>query len=97
MPTDAIVLLKDEHKQIRKSFRDFEKAGDAAYAAKGRIVDRAHPRGSHHPERVQPSVGQHGPHLVGRGLDRPRRARHLSSRRLDGTTYPEPVCPFTQA
>ena len=40
MSTDAIVLLKDEHKQIRKSFRDFEKAGDAAYAAKGRIVDR---------------------------------------------------------
>jgi len=40
MSTDAIVLLKDDHKQIRKSFRDFEKAGDTAYATKGRIVDR---------------------------------------------------------
>ena len=40
MPTDAIVLLKDEHKEIRKSFRAFEKAGDQAYAAQGRIVDR---------------------------------------------------------
>jgi hemerythrin-like domain-containing protein len=37
---DAIVLLKDEHKQIRRVFRDFEKAGDDAHAAKGRAVDR---------------------------------------------------------
>ena len=40
MSTDAIVLLKDDHKQIRKTFRDFEKAGDSAYATKGRLVDR---------------------------------------------------------
>ena len=40
MTTDAIVLLKDEHKQIRKAFRDFEKAGPNAYAAKGHAVDR---------------------------------------------------------
>jgi iron-sulfur cluster repair protein YtfE (RIC family) len=40
MSTDAIVLLKDEHKEIRKTFRAFEKAGDQAYAAKGRLVDR---------------------------------------------------------
>src|SRR6476620_7775140 len=40
MSTDAIVLLKDEHKQIRKTFREFEKAGDRAYAAKQRLVDR---------------------------------------------------------
>ena len=40
MSTDAIVLLKDDHKQIRKSFRDFEKAGDTAYATQGRVVDR---------------------------------------------------------
>ena len=30
MSTDAIVLLKTDHKQIRKTFRDFEKAGDDA-------------------------------------------------------------------
>jgi hemerythrin-like domain-containing protein len=40
MSTDAIVLLKDEHQQIRKSFRAFEKAGDNAHATKGRLVDR---------------------------------------------------------
>ena len=40
MPTDAIVLLKDEHKQIRKAFRDFEKAGEDAHAAKGKAVTR---------------------------------------------------------
>jgi hemerythrin-like domain-containing protein len=37
---DAIVLLKDEHKQIRRVFRDFEKAGSDAHAAKGRAVDK---------------------------------------------------------
>ncbi|MDX6358407.1 MAG: hypothetical protein QOH37_1461 [Nocardioidaceae bacterium] len=40
MSTDAIVLLKDEHKQIRKIFRDFEKAGHDAFVAKGRLVNR---------------------------------------------------------
>jgi hemerythrin-like domain-containing protein len=40
MSTDAIVLLKNDHKEIRKAFRDFEKAGEKAYAAKGKIVDR---------------------------------------------------------
>ena len=39
MSTDAIVLLKDEHKQIRRAFRDFEKAGENAHAAKGKAVD----------------------------------------------------------
>ena len=40
MSTDAIVLLKEEHKQIRKAFRDFEKAGPNAESAKGNAVDR---------------------------------------------------------
>ena len=40
MSTDAIVLLKDEHKQIRRAFREFEKAGEDAYVAKGKAVDR---------------------------------------------------------
>jgi hemerythrin superfamily protein len=38
--TDAIVLLKNDHKEIRKTFKDFQKAGDAAYVAKGKLVDR---------------------------------------------------------
>jgi len=37
--TDAIVLLKDEHKQIRKVFNDFEKAGENAHVTKGKLVD----------------------------------------------------------
>lgn len=40
MSTDAIVLLKNEHKEIRRAFRAFEKAGDGAHAQKGRLVDR---------------------------------------------------------
>jgi hemerythrin-like domain-containing protein len=40
LSTDAIVLLKDEHKLIKKTFSDFEKAGDKAYAEKGKLVDR---------------------------------------------------------
>ena len=40
MSTDAIVLLKDDHKQIRKTFRDFKKAGPRAQATKGKLVDR---------------------------------------------------------
>ena len=40
MSTDAIVLLKNDHKQVRKPFRDFEKAGDNADATKGEIVDK---------------------------------------------------------
>jgi hemerythrin-like domain-containing protein len=40
MSTDAIVLLRDEHQEIRKTFRAFEKAGDRALATKGRLVDK---------------------------------------------------------
>ena len=37
---DAIVLLKDDHKTVEKLFKEFEKAGDGAYAEKRRIVDQ---------------------------------------------------------
>src|SRR5690242_11953590 len=40
MSTDAIVLLKDEHQQIRKAFREFEKAGPDAVKTKGKTVDK---------------------------------------------------------
>src|SRR3954466_978356 len=40
MSTDAIVLLKDDHKEILKTFTEFEKAGENAHAAKGKLVDR---------------------------------------------------------
>jgi hemerythrin-like domain-containing protein len=40
MPTDAIVLLKEDHKEILKTFKDFEKAGENATATKGRLVDK---------------------------------------------------------
>ena len=38
--TDAIVLLKADHKEIRKTFADFEKAGDGAEKTKQRLVDK---------------------------------------------------------
>ena len=40
MSTDAIVLLKQDHKEILKAFRDFENAGENATAAKGKLVDK---------------------------------------------------------
>ena len=48
MSTDAIVLLKDDHKQIRKVFRDFESAGDGATARKGTLVERMIELLTHH-------------------------------------------------
>jgi hemerythrin-like domain-containing protein len=38
--TDAIVLLKDDHKEIRRAFDAFEKAGDGAEKRKGQLVDQ---------------------------------------------------------
>jgi hemerythrin superfamily protein len=40
MSTDAIVLLKNDHKEIRKLFGQFDKAGENATAAKGQIVKK---------------------------------------------------------
>lgn len=40
MSTDAIVLLKQDHKEIRKTFSDFERTGDRAFVAKGKLVDK---------------------------------------------------------
>ncbi len=40
MSNDAIVLLKDDHKQIRKVFKDFQAAGEDATDRKGALVDR---------------------------------------------------------
>jgi hemerythrin superfamily protein len=38
--TDAIVLLKNDHKEVRKLFTAFEQAGDNALASKGKLVDK---------------------------------------------------------
>jgi hemerythrin-like domain-containing protein len=40
MSTDAIVLLKNDHKEILKTFRDFENAGENATKKKGDLVDK---------------------------------------------------------
>lgn len=40
MSTDAIVLLKQDHKEIRRLFREFEQAGERATVSKGKIVER---------------------------------------------------------
>jgi hemerythrin superfamily protein len=40
MSTDAIVLLKDDHKEIKKLFREFQQAGEDAHARKGDLVKR---------------------------------------------------------
>ena len=38
MPKDAITLLKEDHKVIRRLFTQFEKAGDDAEATKGKLA-----------------------------------------------------------
>src|SRR5690242_1819067 len=40
MSTDAIVLLKDDHKEIKRLFRDFQSAGENAVVRKGEIVSK---------------------------------------------------------
>jgi hemerythrin-like domain-containing protein len=40
MSTDAIVLLKQDHQEIRKLFRSFEQAGDNATVRKGQLVKK---------------------------------------------------------
>ena len=40
MSTDAIVLLKADHKEIKRLFREFEAAGENATVRKGKIVSR---------------------------------------------------------
>jgi hemerythrin superfamily protein len=40
MSNDAIVMLKEDHKQVRSLFRKFEQAGDDAEATKARLVDQ---------------------------------------------------------
>ena len=40
MSTDAIVLLKTDHKDIREQFRRFQQAGENAAAEKGGIVEK---------------------------------------------------------
>jgi hemerythrin superfamily protein len=39
MSTDAIVLLKEDHKAVESLFKKFERAGDRAFVEKRRIVD----------------------------------------------------------
>jgi hemerythrin superfamily protein len=40
MPTDAIVLLKADHKEVRRLFRQFEAAGERATKTKGELVTK---------------------------------------------------------
>jgi hemerythrin superfamily protein len=38
--TDAIVLLKEDHKRVRKLFKEFQQAGENATTKKGQLVER---------------------------------------------------------
>lgn len=40
MSTDAIVLLRADHQEIRKTFREFQSAGEGATAKKGSLVTK---------------------------------------------------------
>ncbi|MDT4919592.1 MAG: hypothetical protein QOI15_494 [Pseudonocardiales bacterium] len=40
MSTDAIVLLKEDHQEVKKLFREFERAGENATARKGELVKK---------------------------------------------------------
>ena len=40
MSTDAITVLKADHKEVKALFREYESAGPGAHAAKGHLVKR---------------------------------------------------------
>jgi hemerythrin superfamily protein len=40
MSTDAIVMLKEDHKRVRKLFKEFQQAGEDATTKKGKLVDQ---------------------------------------------------------
>ena len=40
MSTDAIVILRQDHKEIRKLFTQFQQAGEGAVVRKGELVDK---------------------------------------------------------
>jgi len=40
MSTDAIVLLKEDHQEVKKLFRRFENAGEDAHVEKGELVKK---------------------------------------------------------
>jgi len=40
MSTDAIVILKDDHKQIRREFRAYERTTDTESATRAEVADR---------------------------------------------------------
>ncbi|MEX5713794.1 hemerythrin domain-containing protein [Parafrankia sp. FMc6] len=40
MSTDAIVLLKADHKDIKAAFKQFQQVGDRAVTAKGKLVEK---------------------------------------------------------
>jgi hemerythrin superfamily protein len=40
MSTDAIVMLKADHKEMRQLFKEFQSAGENAKKRKGQLVDR---------------------------------------------------------
>jgi len=39
MSNDAIVLLREDHQQLKRLFREFEDAGENAYATKQKLAD----------------------------------------------------------
>jgi len=40
MSTDAIVMLREDHKRVRKLFKEFQQAGENATEKKGKLVDQ---------------------------------------------------------
>jgi hemerythrin-like domain-containing protein len=40
MSSDAIVILKNDHKEILRAFKQFQKAGEGASKEKGKLVDK---------------------------------------------------------
>jgi len=48
MSTDAIVVLKDEHKEIRALFGDFQGAGSNATVTKGKVAAKIIENVTHH-------------------------------------------------
>jgi hemerythrin-like domain-containing protein len=74
---DAIKLLKDDHKKVKKLFRDYEAAGDRAYQTKKQIAEQVFQELEVHSAieeeifypAVREKAGKEGKELVAEGYE----------------------------
>jgi hemerythrin superfamily protein len=86
MSTDAIVILKNDHKTIKKLFKEFQSAGEDATQAKGRIVGRIIEELTVHPDLEDDVLESYEEHHVADVLSAELSAMKPDDERFDAKT-----------